>query len=153
MTTMNDATKMAVTLARKGASDEVIALVMEALTPQQQPPALTLESPAANAIARDADSESRYRPLLDAIRKQVAASGPVESTARELCERHRKEWMMSRVGRNGNLTARGFAAVVANSVKRTDNGVGVLCGVGFTLVRRIDNGGGSGACVYRIESV
>lgn len=32
MTTMNDATKMAVTLARKGASDEVIALVMDALS-------------------------------------------------------------------------------------------------------------------------
>jgi len=34
MTTMSDATKMAVTLARKGASDEVIALVLEAMMPQ-----------------------------------------------------------------------------------------------------------------------
>lgn len=150
--TMNDATKMAVTLARKGASDEVIALVMDALTPQQQPPALVLESPHADTQTRSYVCGSRYRPLLDAIRKQVASSGPVEATARELCERHREEWAMSRTGRSGNDNARGFAAVLANAVKGAVAGVGIMHGVRITFMRKQHgNNGGEGVSVYRVE--
>ena len=152
---MNDATKMAVALARKGASDDVIALVMETMAPRATAPALVLESPQAAAPARSHTCESRYRPLLDAIRKQVAASGPVEATARELCERHKEEWAMSRTGRSGNDNARGFAAVLANAVKGTVTGVGFMHGARITFLRRrpasSGNGGGADVAVYRIE--
>lgn len=153
--TMDDATKMAVTLARKGASDDVIALVMESMTPRSQPPALVLKAPPAAAVARSHACESRYKPLMDAIRKQVATSGPVEATARELCERHREEWAMSRTGRSGNDNARGFAAVLANAVKGTVSGTGTMHGVRVQFVRRrpasSGNGGGSDVAVYRVE--
>lgn len=154
MTTMNDATKMAVTLARKGASDEVIALVMEAMAPRAAAPALLLETPTVFPGSRGAARESRYRPLLDAIRNQVATSGPVEATARELCERHKEEWAMSRTGRSGNDNARGFAAVLANATSGAVGLCRIIHGVRVTFMRkRPSNNGGEGVSVYRFESV
>ena len=152
---MDSMTEMAVRLARKGASDDVIALVMETMTPRAAAPALVLELPRAAAPARSHTCESRYKPLMDAIRKQVATSGPVEATARELCEMHKEEWAMSRTGRSGNDNARGFAAVLANAVKGTVAGVGLMHGARITFLRRRPassaNRGGADVAVYRVE--
>lgn len=161
MTTMNDATKMAVTLARKGASDEVIALVMEALTTHREHidaarSAAVTASPAAREMVGEmmsgATRESRYRPLLDAIRKQVSASGPVEATARELCEMHKEEWALSRIGLGGSDNARGFAAVLANATSGVVGYCATIHGVRVTFMRkRYGNNGGEGVSVYRVE--
>lgn len=158
---MDSMTEMAVRLARKGASDDVIALVMETMAtrpagapvPQNITPPLPLNDSQRRAVSvsRPPGRVRLYYPLLAAIRQRVAASGAVESTVRKLCDQHRAEWMQSREGLTSSENARGFAAVVAYAVRHTD---GVVGGVRFTFVnvyRGRGVRGGGGVSVYRVE--
>ncbi len=81
--TMNDATKMAVTLARKGASDEVIALVMEALTTHRE------HIDAARSAAVTASPAAREMAALTTHLRAASVPQGAPSVAREVSnERH-----------------------------------------------------------------
>lgn len=156
--TMNDATKMAVARARKGASDDVIALVMEAMTPHPPapttPPAPEVTQPTRPDTKASSGRSGRvqlYMPLLAAIRQRVAATGPLETAVRALCDQHRAEWMQSREGLTSNENARGFAAIISHAVKHTG---GIVGGLRFTFVKLLRGRGvrgGGGVCFYRVE--
>ena len=159
---MDSMTEVAVRLARKGASDDVIALVMETMAPRARaaavPQGVTPPLPLNDqqhrtaSVSRPPGRVRLYYPLLTAIRQHVVATGPVETAVRALCDQHRAEWMQSRQGLTSNENARGFAAVVAHAVKHSD---GVVGGLRFTFVR-VDRGShlrsGSGVAVYRVEA-
>jgi hypothetical protein len=160
---MDSMTEVAVRLARKGASDDVIALVMETMAPRPRaaavpqgvtpPLPLNDQQHRAVSVSRPPGRVRLYYPLLAAIRQHVVATGPLETAVRALCDRHRAEWMQSREGLTSNENARGFAAVVSHAVKHSD---GVVGGLRFTFVR-VDRGShlrsGSGVAVYRVEAV
>jgi hypothetical protein len=159
---MDSMTEVAVRLARKGASDDVIALVMETMAPRARaaavpqgvtpPLPLNDQQHRAASVSRPPGRVRRYYPLLAAIRQHIVASGPVEASARTLCDQHRAEWMQSREGLTSHENARGLGAVVAHALKHTD---GVVGGLRFTFVR-VDRGShlrsGSGVAVYRVEA-
>jgi hypothetical protein len=172
--TMNDATKMAVTLARKGASDEVIALVMEAMavpTPTEShgdtraevamptPCAAVASKPLPRSVSRPSGMVRLYGPLLAAIRQRIVARGAIEASAIDLCRQHPVEWGQSLGGREIRgkhaRNARGLAGVIANAIRWRG---GVVEGVRFCFAR-VDrkppqaNGGGGGVIIYRVEAV
>lgn len=156
---MDKMTEMAVKLARKGASDDVIAMVMEALKPTTAPAAAApaADAPAAPLVLTPTKPTPVHRrgrlylPLLAAIRSRVAAHGPIETSARKLCFQHRAEWMQSRHGLTETANARGLAAVIARAIKHN---AGVVGGLRFTFVKLLRGRGvrgGGGVCVYRVE--
>ena len=147
MTTMNDATKMAVTLARKGASDEVIALVLEAMAPQH--PLTALPVPTASTARR---VNKRYAPLLAAMRADVVratnAGEKVVTTLRRMTAPHEALLKMAAPNHDHATSLRGLASLVGNA--RWRNG-GVVGGMKFTATG--DVGEHQTNYVYAVEAV
>ena len=77
MTTMSDATKMAVTLARKGASDDVIALVMETMATHRE------HIDAARSVAATASPAAR-----EALDSLLIRSPPTDAAQLTLPDAH-----------------------------------------------------------------
>lgn len=163
MTTMNDATKMAVTLARKGASDEVIALVMEALTPavataapEAVKPATPAPRPAPTVVAkpskRPKGTRKRWFPLLNSLREIVKQRGPQRGDVRmlaEMCPPHILAAASTGYSVEYGPMVRGLGGIVSRHAKKGE----ALCGMRFHLlgheVIRQERGGAT--AVYRVE--
>lgn len=151
---MDTTIEMAVRLARKGASDEVIALVMDAMAPRGSTPPSTPAARSESSAPRRVGRVRLYASLLAAIRQRVSTDGPLESSARDLCDQHHAEWMQSRQGLKASENARGFAAIIAHAVKH--NG-GVVEGLRFSFLRVVRGQsntprGGGGVSIYRVEA-
>lgn len=165
---MNQMTQMAVRLARKGASDDVIAMVLEMMSersatpPHEAAPSVAPAPPTTRAVKRVGsgrkDRAYHYAELLAAIRRKVVASGPVEASARDLCVQNRDEWMQARRSLKSGAareSAHGLAGVITHA--RWSSG-GVVGNVRFTFLRfdhekSNSRRGGNGTAIYRVEAV
>ena len=137
---MSDATKMAVTLARKGASDDVIVLVMEAMAARPQPPAVTPAPPAVTPAPPDLRVNKRYAPLLAAMRADVVratnAGEKVVTTLRRMTAPHEALLRMAAPNHDHATSLRGLASLIGNA--RWRNG-GVVGGMKFTATGDVAN--------------
>lgn len=152
MTTMNDATKMAVALARKGASDEVIALVMEAMAPPT-PTAAPAQSATVQPTKAPAHRlNKRYAPLLAAMRTDVVratnAGEKMVTTLRRMVAPHEALLRMSAPNPDRAASLRGLASLVGNAQWR--NG-GVVGGMKFTPTGDVSEHQTN--YIYRVEAV
>jgi len=156
---MNDATKMAVTLARKGASDDVIVLVMEAMAARPQPPAVTPAPPAVTPAPPAVTPapphlrvNKRYAPLLAAMRADVVratnAGEKVVTTLRRMTAPHEALLRMAAPNHDHATSLRGLASLIGNA--RWRNG-GVVGGMKFTATGDVANHQTN--YVYTVEAV
>lgn len=152
---MDTKTEMAVRLARKGASDDVIALVMDAMQAERAS-APRVVAQAADVSARErADAArttargARWNPLLDAMRLYVEAHGPYEGDLRSLASKCPTAWTGVT---GGELTLRGLGYMVSTARRRNET----LRGMRFTFLYygRPSNPSDTGAyAIYRVEAV
>ena len=162
---MSDATKMAVALARKGASDDVIALVMETMATHREHidaarSAAMTASPAALETLVSLVSRSpphlrvnkRYAPLLAAMRADVVratnAGEKVVTTLRRMTAPHEALLRMAAPNHDHATSLRGLASLIGNA--RWRNG-GVVGGMKFTATGDVANHQTN--YVYTVEAV